>query len=533
MEPVEYFDTFSKTNSQPSKIPEQIIHQEKSTDLSASINKKISADSLESSKLTLKPNQTPQIFINQEGKIVVIKPAPPITKLTLQGGGPKGLAYGEYILKLNNKYKSVSGNFLEGLKDISGSSAGAMMSYLLAAGVPIKQVDSFIKNVNMQEELKGNLNVKGLETTEKLTYEAGNIIVKLRNMAIDSVNQYASRVVTIDERIFLAKSGFKNSQVSTYLIHLKNLFVGGVTFGDLAILHALNPSRFKRLHLTGCTEKTYEIRYYNSLSEFDMPAHAAVRISMSLPFFLSPVKWKGEVLSDGGQASNVPVEAFEKGGIASTPGDLLVLVFKNEQTSTDSNKILYGSKRNDPQEPDVKQMSTINLSKRAARIQITDKWDNDKIYAFGPSVGVVPHGKLTTTSFWAEPKEIQKVFEEVELAVNEFCKQRANQAIVLSYDDEIDLIKSLTREEKGALLQERKIQLAEFKKSYNLANKKLLHTNQTLNKMERNSDYTLSKGHLKTINLHKQNEKNLEWERQKLDLASRIFKMIDISFRNS
>jgi exoenzyme U len=433
-------------------------------------------------QVTTQPNPTPQIFFNEEGNIVVIKPAPIITKLTLQGGGPKGLAYGPYLKEMNQRYHSASGNFLEGLQDISGSSAGAMMSYLLAAGVSIEEVNAFMNQVDMSNELKGSLNVAGLQTTEWAPYEAGKITETLKLMAVKSVNGYMSQIARsqlAEIKENLQQKGFQEHQIADFLERYYNWgFSDGITFGDLAILHELNPAKFKRLHLTGCTEKSYEIRYYNAANQFDMPGHAAVRISMALPFAIAAVSWKGETLSDGGQASNVPSEAFAKGQIASSPGDLLVLVFRNEKASTDSYEILYGPPRDEPEEPNQEQWKTkkwneFEIMRRKKRVEATDKWDSDKIYAAGSNVGVVPHGTLTTTSFWADSQEIQIAAQEVEIAVKEFCEQRANQAIANEFTSEIEAIQSLSSEEQKALLAEKKEQLLEFENRFKEAEKQL------------------------------------------------------------
>jgi NTE family protein len=66
------------------------------------------------------------------------------------------------------------------------------------------------------------------------------------------------------------------------------------------------------LVITGSCLNKLETHYYHSGSNPDMPVRMAVRISMSIPWAYVPVKWKDDLLVDGGLGANYPIWIFDK-----------------------------------------------------------------------------------------------------------------------------------------------------------------------------------------------------------------------------
>lgn len=73
---------------------------------------------------------------DQDGKIIVKIPFPPITSLVFEGGGVKGVAYaGAYkVLKEQT-------GLLDKLHWVAGSSAGAMTALLVALNLTSDEID--------------------------------------------------------------------------------------------------------------------------------------------------------------------------------------------------------------------------------------------------------------------------------------------------------------------------------------------------------------------------------------------------------
>ncbi len=95
-------------------------------------------------------------------------------------------------------------------------------------------------------------------------------------------------------------------------------------FKDLDLLHQLDPTKFKNLHITGTNEQG-ELEIFSNETEPDMPVALAVRISASLPGVFDPVMYKGKKYIDGGAANNLPVNIFYDKNEVYQPGELTTI----------------------------------------------------------------------------------------------------------------------------------------------------------------------------------------------------------------
>src|SRR5690606_3109343 len=132
-----------------------------------------------SKKLALKP----KFIFKSNGEVVLITRAQAPTNLVIQGGGAKGLVYGIYLKTLNENLALGDGTLIENLKHVSGTSAGAMMAYLLACGIDIGDIDSFMQEQSIIDTVIGDEEGSGLANVETGLgiFKAGKLAAMLKN----------------------------------------------------------------------------------------------------------------------------------------------------------------------------------------------------------------------------------------------------------------------------------------------------------------------------------------------------------------
>jgi hypothetical protein len=279
------------------------------------------------------PNMTPQVMV-EDGKIVIMKPAPKAQSLVLQGGGSKGAGYPPMLDEMKNA------GMLDQVDLLVGTSIGALNASCLACGgladerqildMPIiKQVfDS--KNFKKQypDVTFGTGTIwpscaGQMAKIDQMT--AASIADNLKSKSEDAMGkELSAKLAKLDDDT-LAKMGLAGASAEVIDQEIKKLakkvknqdFKGSdrmsqmITFKDLAMLHQLDPVNFKELTITGWegTGEDGHVEYFNAKDYGDMPIALAARISMGLPIF-APVYWQGRgPFYDGGLGSNTPVEA--------------------------------------------------------------------------------------------------------------------------------------------------------------------------------------------------------------------------------
>lgn len=414
---------------------------------------------------------TPQLIDRPDGKVTLIQPAPPIRRLVLGGGGARGAVYPAFVKTLDEQSP-----FLKGLSDIAGSSAGALMAILMAAGLSTDEIQEQIDATPMLDLLNGGMEGQDLQLAHGGWYQAGNLINRLSEVTRDEACQYCDEAFQANMESLL--EGVDPEAQERFKEHVNSRFEKGLTFEDLDILHQLEPEKFKRLHVTGYERAENETDYYNSQSSPNMLIHHAVRISMAIPRVTKPINHEGRILSDGGQGSNLPIEAFEKanpeercdpettlalvfddGGashvVLHNPAKkinnvilrfLLMVVCKIIELVTCFFKFIFRIKDDDDGWHGPKPPLLVRLYLGA---QFTRNHRNDQIKAWelGVNVAVVPHDGLGILSFKASPAKIERARESARCGAREYAEQRVQHATYAVFDSAEEALESLSPEE--------------------------------------------------------------------------------------
>ena len=194
-----------------------------------------------------------------------------------EGGGVRGIGHVGAVCRLEQAGYEFA--------DTAGSSAGAMVAALLAAGYTGKELKKELESMDYMK-------FKGMDLPDYF-----GVVGKVFSLLI-SLGIYDTKYLEAWMEELLAKKGIKN-------------------FGDLK-------KRGKILKITASdlTEKRLLI-FPDDLEEFgiqreEFSVAAAVRMSVSIPVFFEPVKWKERhgkthVIVDGGLLSNYPVWLLDDG----------------------------------------------------------------------------------------------------------------------------------------------------------------------------------------------------------------------------
>ncbi|WP_206665154.1 patatin-like phospholipase family protein [Aeromonas sobria] len=293
----------------------------------------------------------------QDGSASVILARPPISSLVLSGGGAKGAAYPGAIQALEAQGK------LEGIRTLSGSSAGAITAALLAAGMNasefkalsdemdfISLLDSPVKKISLAQHMSGETGKTIASVLEKLKLGKigsfvqllSNLLPRLKSDAVPLeriLKQESSRSVLAQLKAHPELA--TRPEVASIRQRLEQ--GGGVTFGDLALLGRHIPA-IKELNITGTGmfDGRPQMILFNASLTPDMEIARAAHISGSFPVVFSrpeeqhqPFLAQGERLSlqDGGVMINVPVPELihpETRGASIAEHENLILKFEEE-----------------------------------------------------------------------------------------------------------------------------------------------------------------------------------------------------------
>lgn len=256
-----------------------------------------------------------------------------------------------------------------------------------------------------------------------------------------------------------------------------------ITFGDLALLHQLDPKNFKELTITGWEGTGEEGRtvYFTAKDPLyrDMPVALAARISMGLPI-LSPVYWNGRrPFYDGGLGSNAPVEATpgldafygEHGAIGveelvssgEPPVELAQAMQKTMLMTFDdggqANERLHGQGKLTAA-PNLGEKITV-LKKGQVEDAINPEYeqalrdDATKTYTSGVNTLQVFHGSAGTLSFGplaGDPVEVEYAENLARMKGLEQIEQRVDQAVAITCRSADEALWVLNDDEKRAFV---------------------------------------------------------------------------------
>ena len=97
----------------------------------------------------------PQMFKTEDGHFNLVRKAPQIENLVLKGGGAKGIGYPPALREMAET------GMLDGLKQVVGTSAGALTAVAVSVGLTTEELQDFT-NQDLKALMKGNDDLKAL-----------------------------------------------------------------------------------------------------------------------------------------------------------------------------------------------------------------------------------------------------------------------------------------------------------------------------------------------------------------------------------
>ena len=231
-----------------------------------------------------------------------------IDTLCFSGGGVKGIAFiGALEHLIKNKII-----IMEDIKTYVGTSAGAMLSFLLNIGWEISEIKDFLLNFNFEKLISG---IDSLSLFETYGIQDRN---KLQLLFIKFLeNKFQVKDITFEE---------------LYQRTNKKIIVIG----------------------TNLTKSEEAVFSYKTTPKFSVVL--ALRISSSIPLIFKPIKYENELYVDGGIVNNFPLNHCSKkttiglyiknsGNSIESINDFILSVL-NTTTDTISNKSMKKYKKN-------------------------------------------------------------------------------------------------------------------------------------------------------------------------------------------
>ncbi|PQZ94054.1 MULTISPECIES: patatin-like phospholipase family protein [Pseudomonas] len=290
---------------------------------------------------------------NSDGRVEVTLSPPPPHHLVLSGGGAKGIAFPGVVQALEE------GEKLQGVKVISGSSAGAISAALLASGLGAKSFGELSNSIDMPALLNSKDPVTAWLQT--ISAQLGQLAGHLPGQA-GSVSQLLLTLLPrLQTEATLLEEMMSNESRQSILAHIADtprarrpadvmniadkLSAGAApTFRDLEVLSRHIPA-IKQLNITGTGmfDGRPQLVVFNASLTPDMDIARAARISSSLPVLFKSPQEQGlgfqalaEVtgFQDGGLFANTPAPgAIERSFVPSplSRPEALIVQFEAEQ----------------------------------------------------------------------------------------------------------------------------------------------------------------------------------------------------------
>jgi predicted acylesterase/phospholipase RssA len=182
------------------------------------------------------------------------------TILVVAGGGIKGLAM---LGSIKCLYEN---NLLNNIVKYAGTSIGGLLCGLLYIGYTPYELYKFFLKLDFIKLHKSQFN---------------NLI---ETFGLDNGNRILSMITKL-----LNARGYNDN----------------ITFKDLFI------KTNKKIYITGTCLNDTSAHYFSVDTTPDMPFKIALRITMSLPIYFSPVEYNGNLYIDGGCVDNYPINLFK------------------------------------------------------------------------------------------------------------------------------------------------------------------------------------------------------------------------------
>lgn len=231
--------------------------------------------------------------------------------LVFEGAGIRGIAYGGVVRVLEDSNK------LKNIKQVGGTSAGALTAMAVALGYPSYQIDSLISNTNFKKLNDGRFFFIGgiPRLMHRYGWYRGEKFKKWISKVIEAKTQD-----------------------------------GNITFEEL------HQQGFIDLFITGTCLNQQKLIVFSRHTYPKMKVKDALRISMSIPLYFTPV-WIDEqgtvfkknntnqdlnLMMDGGLLANLPIQIFDDSSSDGTrianPETLAIRIDSDDQIASDKQK---------------------------------------------------------------------------------------------------------------------------------------------------------------------------------------------------
>ncbi len=186
-----------------------------------------------------------------------------IKNIVLAGGGLRGIAYIGFLRAMEEF------DLIKSVERFSGASIGGIAVALISIGYGHVELYDFVRNFEYDLvsdiQLTGILSNFGLETGNKIEYFLQSLIF----------HKTGKRELTFKEHFELTG---------------------------------------KTLVLNATCLNTGKIEHFSAANAPDMPIYLALRMTISLPLLIAPVKYNGKLYADGGMLENFPLKLFPASG---------------------------------------------------------------------------------------------------------------------------------------------------------------------------------------------------------------------------
>lgn len=195
------------------------------------------------------------------------------TNLVFKGGGAKGCAYAGCIQVL------VEQGLYKNVKNVGGTSAGAITAALLAVGSGSEGLMQSVKHTDFRNFVSDSWGV------------IGDVDRLIKGYGLHTGEGF----VTVIKKYFEQFCGNAN-----------------ITFAELEVLTLKNPETFKQLSVIASNITKNRSEIFNASNTPNLPIWQAVRASMSIPLVFEPMKIGNSYYVDGGLAWNYPIDLYDQ-----------------------------------------------------------------------------------------------------------------------------------------------------------------------------------------------------------------------------
>lgn len=333
-----------------------------------------------------------------DGKVEVALSPPAVSHLVLSGGGAKGIAFPGAVQALEDSHQ------WQGIKVISGSSAGAISAALLASGMGAQAFGTLSNRIDLPSLLNSQDPVSAW--LQNASSELGKLAGRLPGKAGNISQLLLTMMPRLQTEAQPLEELIRNESRKSILAHIADmpratrpaevmkiadrLSAGGApTFGDLEVLSRHIPA-IKPLNITGTGmfDGRPQLVVFNASLTPDMDIARAAHISASLPvLFKSPTE-QGHAFQEAAETT-----AFQDGGLLlNTPAPgVIQRTFPESPLSQHESLIV----KFESSTPDVPKKSGGFISSIVDKVTGTphaaaDAYQNERLKAFAEQTVVLP-----------------------------------------------------------------------------------------------------------------------------------------------